>query len=71
MVRVFGELGSLEWTQEHPDFLNYTPKGGATRVLTRTGNETDYPGGGNGRRRSATPRDCTYLETVVNNVLFR
>lgn len=49
VVRVFGELGSLEWTQEHPDFLNYTPKGGATRVLTRTGNETDYPGGGNGR----------------------
>lgn len=49
VVRVFGELGSLEWTQEYPDFLNYTPKGGATRVLTRTGNETDYPGGGGAR----------------------
>ncbi|MEG0035843.1 MAG: Gfo/Idh/MocA family oxidoreductase [Oscillospiraceae bacterium] len=34
-VRVFGELGSLEWQQEHPDFLRYTPKGGAPQTLAR------------------------------------
>lgn len=35
VVRVFGELGSLEWQQEHPDYLRFTPKGGAPQNLSR------------------------------------
>ncbi len=35
VVRVFGELGSLEWQQEHPDYLRFTPKGGAPQILSR------------------------------------
>lgn len=35
VVRIFGDQGSLEWQQEHPDYLHYTPKGGATQVLSR------------------------------------
>ncbi len=34
-VRVYGDEGSLEWQQEHPDFVRYTPRGGAPRNLTR------------------------------------
>ena len=33
--RVFGELGSLEWDQEHPDYLQYTPKGKAPELFAR------------------------------------
>ncbi len=34
-VRVFGDKGSLEWEQHFPDYLRYTPKGGATQTLSR------------------------------------
>jgi predicted dehydrogenase len=45
VVRVFGDRGGLEWHQEQPDTLYYTPKGGAMRILTRGGNEIDQPAG--------------------------
>jgi len=35
VIRVFGTDGAIEWEQEHPDFLRYTPKGEPTRILTR------------------------------------
>lgn len=35
VVRVFGSKGSLEWQQEHPDYLRYTPKGQAPQNLSR------------------------------------
>lgn len=35
VVRVFGDKGSLEWEQETPDSLRFTPKGGATQILSR------------------------------------
>ncbi len=35
VVRVFGDQGSLEWEQERPDLLRYTPKGGGTQILSR------------------------------------
>ncbi|ONI47223.1 oxidoreductase [Candidatus Epulonipiscioides saccharophilum] len=34
-VRIYGDLGSLEWRQEQPDVLKYTPKGQATEVISR------------------------------------
>ncbi len=49
VVRVFGDRGALEWQQEHPDYLYYTPKGGAMQVLTRSGNGITQPAGSGGR----------------------
>ena len=34
-VRIYGDEGSLEWQQEHPDFARFTPRGEAPRILTR------------------------------------
>ena len=34
-IRIFGTKGSLEWEQEHPDFLKLTLKGQPTQILTR------------------------------------
>lgn len=34
-VRIYGSLGSLEWDQHYPDYVKYTPKNEATRVLSR------------------------------------
>lgn len=46
-VRIFGDKGSLEWEQEHPDFLRYTPKGGAPQIFSRgDGYITGKAGGG-------------------------
>lgn len=49
VVRVFGDRGALEWRQEQPDYLYYTPKGEAMQVLTRGGNGIDQPAGGYSR----------------------
>ena len=49
VVRVFGDQGALEWRQEQPDYLYYTPKGEAMQVLTRGGNGIDQPAGGYSR----------------------
>ena len=49
VVRVFGDKGALEWHQEHPDTLWYTPKGQAMQMLTRGGFGFDGEAGGNSR----------------------
>jgi predicted dehydrogenase len=36
-LRVFGEDAGLEWAQEEPDLLRYTPLGEAPRILRRGG----------------------------------
>jgi predicted dehydrogenase len=36
-LRVYGERGGLEWSQEDPDFLRYTPLGEPPRMLRRGG----------------------------------
>ncbi len=36
-LRVYGETGGLEWSQEDPDILRYTPLGEPPRVLRRGG----------------------------------
>ena len=41
-IGIYGEKGSVEWEQEHPNILLFTPEGEATRMLTRGGpNSTD------------------------------
>ena len=36
-LRVYGEKGGLEWAQEHPNHLWYTPFGEEKRLITRGG----------------------------------
>ena len=36
-LRVYGEKGGLEWSQEDPNYLWFTPHGEPKRLLTRTG----------------------------------
>jgi predicted dehydrogenase len=36
-LRVYGETGGLEWGQEEPNYLWYTPLGEPKRLLTRSG----------------------------------
>lgn len=49
VVRVFGDKGSLEWEQEHPDFLKYTPKDAPTQTLARSGSYITEESGSYGR----------------------
>jgi predicted dehydrogenase len=36
-IRVYGEKGGLEWRQEHPNMLAFTPRGESTRLISRNG----------------------------------
>ncbi len=36
-LRIYGTKGGLEWEQENPNYLRYTPFGEPTRILTRGG----------------------------------
>lgn len=36
-IRVYGDKGGLEWAQEDPNYLWYTPFGEAKRLITRNG----------------------------------
>jgi predicted dehydrogenase len=36
-LRVYGEKGGLEWAQEDPNYLWYTPLGESKRLITRNG----------------------------------
>ncbi|WP_205961615.1 Gfo/Idh/MocA family protein [Pararhodobacter oceanensis] len=36
-LRIYGEKGGLEWSQEDPNYLWFTPHGEAKRLLTRNG----------------------------------
>lgn len=37
-LRIYGEKGGLEWSQEDPNYLWYTPFGETKRLITRSGN---------------------------------
>ena len=39
-LRIYGESGGLEWAQEDPNYLWYTPFGEPKRLLTRNGSGT-------------------------------
>lgn len=41
-IRIFGTLGSIEWEQEHPDFLKVTLKGQPTQVYTRAAHTSGH-----------------------------
>ena len=50
-IRVYGEKAGLEWAQEHPNQLRFTPLGEAPRVLYRGGGEA----GGAARHATRLP----------------
>lgn len=35
VIRIFGSQGALEWVQEQPDAVRYTPRGQATQIISR------------------------------------
>lgn len=39
-IRIFGNKGGLEWSQEDPNYLQYTPLGKPKQILTRGGSST-------------------------------
>lgn len=38
VVRIYGDRGSIEWVQEKPDLVRYTPRGGASQTIARATN---------------------------------
>jgi predicted dehydrogenase len=40
-VRIYGTLGAIEWDQEKPEYMTFTPKGEAPQILAR-GNQYIY-----------------------------
>jgi predicted dehydrogenase len=63
-LRVYGEKGGIEWAQEHPNGLWFTPLGQPRRLLTRAGAGT----GEAAARMSRTPPGHPegYLEGFAN-----
>ena len=39
-IRIFGDKGGLEWSQEDPNYLQHTTLGKAKQILTRAGSTT-------------------------------
>ena len=42
-LRIYGSKGGLEWRQENPNELLYTPLGKRKQLITRAGSETSNP----------------------------
>lgn len=54
-VRVYGDKGSLEWAQENPEVVRYTPKGEAPRIINRGTGAVREKAGAFGRIPSGHP----------------
>jgi predicted dehydrogenase len=63
-LRVYGEKGGLEWAQENPNLLWYTPLGEPKRLLTRNGAGTGAEAARVSRIPSGHPEG--YLEGFAN-----
>lgn len=63
-LRIYGEKGGLEWSQEDPNYLWYTPLGEPKRLITRNG----AGAGDSAARMSRTPGGHPegYLEGFAN-----
>ncbi|REC95874.1 Gfo/Idh/MocA family protein [Kushneria indalinina] len=59
-LRLYGDKGSLEWNQENPNLLRFTPFGAAPRLLTRGG--PDQPEEGSHHLRTPPGHPEGYLE---------
>ncbi len=63
-VRVYGSKGGIEWEQENPNYLWFTPLGGAKQLLTRGGAGAMDVAGRVTRTPSGHPEG--YLEGFAN-----
>lgn len=63
-LRIFGEKGGLEWSQEDPNYLWHTPFGEAKRRLTRGGAGTSTSANALNRTPGGHPEG--YLEAFAN-----
>lgn len=63
-LRVFGSEGGLEWEQEQPNHLRYTPFGQATQLITRSGNAANESANRISRTPAGHPEG--YLEGFAN-----
>ena len=61
-LRIYGEKGGLEWAQEDPNYLWFTPYGEPKRLITRGG--AGFDGGAITRTPSGHPEG--YLEGFAN-----
>jgi len=63
-LRVYGSKGGLEWSQEDPNYLWFTPLGQAKRLLTRGGNGANDSANKVSRIPAGHPEG--YLECFAN-----
>ena len=63
-LRVYGDRGGLEWRQEEPNTLLYTPVGEPTRLITRAGPGAGDPADRVSRIPAGHPEG--YLEAFAN-----
>ncbi|MGA0541970.1 Gfo/Idh/MocA family protein [Neotabrizicola sp. VNH66] len=63
-LRVYGEKGGLEWAQEDPNYLWFTPFGEPKRLLTRRGAGSDAAANAVSRTPGGHPEG--YLEGFAN-----
>lgn len=63
-LRVYGDKGGLEWLQEDPNYLWFTPHGQAKRLLTRNGAGANAAAGAVSRIPGGHPEG--YLEGFAN-----
>ncbi|MEP1588792.1 MAG: Gfo/Idh/MocA family oxidoreductase [Tateyamaria sp.] len=63
-VRVYGDKGGLEWAQEDPNYLWYTPFGESKRLITRNGSGAGDAAGRVSRIPPGHPEG--YLEGFAN-----
>ncbi len=63
-LRVYGSKGGLEWRQEDPNYLCYTPLGSPRQLITRGGSGSDAEAGRVSRIPPGHPEG--YLEGFAN-----
>ena len=63
-VRIYGSKGGLEWSQEDPNYLWFTPLGEPKRLLTRSGSGATDPANDVSRIPPGHPEG--YLEGFAN-----
>ena len=63
-IRVYGEKAGIEWQQEHPNHLHYSPLGEAPRTITRGGAGSNDAAGRVTRTPPGHPEG--YLEGFAN-----
>lgn len=64
-VRIFGTEGSLEWEEETPDLLKFTPRNEAARILSRSSGYIDEKAAATGRIPAGHPEG--YYIAFANN----